>query len=143
MLLIVSLSVMLILAIYACWYMKKFHKEWWFWCDTYLIILSIMTALVLFAMCLTAVIIQCSPGDTNTAELLDSRHKIIAEINSDDPVIHNSGIDDAIVYNREVKYGKDQLNNLWSNWFTSRLWADAEFIEVDTDSYVIIPETKE
>lgn len=88
-------------------------------------------------------LVQCSPEDTNVTKLLNSRHKIIAEINSDDPVTHNHGIDEAIEYNQKVKYGKDQLNSLWSNWFTSRMWADTEFIEVDMDSYIITPDTKE
>lgn len=75
-------------------------------------------------------------------ELINSRAVIIAELKSTDTVIHNKGITDAIAYNQAVKDGKDYLANPWSDWLTDRIWADAEYIEVNVDEYEIIPESE-
>ena len=74
-------------------------------------------------------------------ELINSRAVILAELKSTDTVIHNKGISDAIAYNQRVRDGKDSLSNPWSNWLTDRIWADAEYIEVNIDEYEIIPES--
>ena len=144
MLIICLFGTIVVLLIFLAWYLKKYHEEWWDWYDFEVKTLVAIITGVWILLCLAAMIIQSCPGeDTDVIELLNSRHKIIAEINSDDPVTHNHGVDEAIKYNQKVKYGKDQLNSLWSNWFTSRMWADTEYIEVDIDSYIIIPDTKE
>lgn len=143
MLIICLFGMTVVLLIFLAWYLVRYHEEWWDWHDFEIKTLVIIVTVVWLFLCLVAILIQSSPEDTDITELLNSRHKIIAEINSDDPVTHNHGIDEAIEYNQKVKYGKDQLNSLWSNWFTSRLWADAEYIEVDIDRYIIIPDTKE
>ena len=143
MLIICLFGTIVALLVFLAWYSESYHEEWWFWHDYLVKTLIIIVTVVWLALCLVAMLMQSCPEDTGITELLNSRHKIIAEINSDDPVTHNHGIDEAIKYNQKVKYGKDQLNSLWSNWFTSRMWADTEYIEVDIDSYTIIPDTKE
>ena len=143
MLIICLFGTIVVLLVFLVWYLEKYHDEWWDWHDFEVKALVIIATVVWLTLCLIAVLIQSSPEDTDVTNLLNSRHKIIAEINSDDPFTHNHGIDEAIEYNQKVKYGKDQLNSLWSNWFTSRMWADTEYIEVDIDSYIIIPDTKE
>lgn len=143
MLIICLFGTIVVLSVFLEWYLGRYHEEWWDWHDFEVKALVGIIAGVWIFLCLVAVLIQSCPEDTDVIELLNSRYKIIAEIKSDDPVTHNHGIDEAIKYNQKVKYGKDQLNNLWSNWFTSRMWADTEYIEVDIDSYIIIPDTKE
>ena len=143
MLIICLFGMIVVLLIFLAWYLGKYHERWWYWHDIEIKILVIIVTVVWSVLCLVAMLIQSCPEDTDIVKLLNSRHKIMAEINSDDPVTHNHGIDEAIEYNQKVKYGKDQLNSLWSNWFTSRMWADTEYIEVDIDSYIIIPDTKE
>ena len=143
MLIICLFGTIVVLLIFLAWYLESYHEKWWDWHDIEIKILVIIVTVVWLVLCLVAMLIQSCPEDMNITELLNSRHKIIAEINSDDPVTHNHGIDEAIEYNQKVKYGKDQLNSLWSNWFTSRMWADTEYIVVDIDSYIIIPDTKE
>lgn len=142
MLTICLFGTIVVLLVFLEWYLGKYHEEWWDWHDFEVKTLVGIIAGVWTFLCLCVVLIQSCPEDTSITELLNSRHKIIAEIKSDDPVTHNHGIDEAIKYNQKVKYGKDQLNSLWSNWFTSRMWADTEYIEVDIDGYIIIPDTK-
>ena len=74
-------------------------------------------------------------------ELINSRAVILAELKSTDTTIHNKGITDAIEYNRTVEDGKNYLANPWTNWLTDRIWADAEYIDVNLDEYEIIPES--
>lgn len=142
MLIICLFGTIVVLSVFLEWYLGRYHEEWWDWHDFEVKALVGIIAGVWIFLCLVAVLIQSCPEDTDVIELLNSRYKIIAEIKSDDPVTHNHGIDEAIKYNQKVKYGKDQLNSLWSNWFTSRMWADTEYIEVDIDGYIIIPDTK-
>lgn len=75
-------------------------------------------------------------------ELINSRAVILAELKSTDTAIHNKGITDAIAYNQTVKNGKDSLSSPWTNWLTDRIWADAEYIEVNVDEYEILPESE-
>lgn len=89
-----------------------------------------------------SIIAGCGYHDKGHVDLLNSRHVILAELISKDPVTHNKGMDDAVVYNQTVKAGKERLNNIWTNWLTDRIWADAEYIEINESEYVILEESE-
>jgi len=134
-----------VLSFILCWltiYIYKYKKDIWENWDIVLVIPTAILTVFFIIGSLLAVICQCITTDPDVEKVLDSRHKIIAEINSTDPAMHNMGIDDAVVYNRKVKAGKASLDNKWINLFVCKQWADAEFIDVDTDSYVIIEKTE-
>lgn len=107
-------------------------------------IIGIIVCSIVLAFSGTASIIAgCGYHGKEHVDLLNSRHVILAELVSKDPVTHNKGIDDAVAYNQTVKAGKERLNNIWTNWLTDRIWADAEYIEVNLDEYEILPESGE
>lgn len=106
-------------------------------------IIGIVACSIALAISGTASIIAgCGYHDKGHVDLLNSRHVILAELASKDSVTHNRGMNDAVAYNQTVKAGKERLNNIWTNWLTDRIWADAEYIEVNLDEYEIIPESE-
>lgn len=108
------------------------------WLQAIIVVASILG--VLFGIC--AIVGASGWHAKENIERINSRAVILAELKSDDPVIHNKGITDAIAYNRAVKDGKNYLSNPWTNWLTDSIWADAEYIEVSLDEYEIIPESE-
>lgn len=100
----------------------------------------IMFSLVLLFTGIGAIVASCGQHSEEYVELINSRHIILAELNSKDPAIHNKGVDDATAYNLAVKSGKEQLENIWTNWLTDRIWKDAEYIEFNADDYVVTDE---
>lgn len=108
------------------------------WLQAIIVVASILG--VLFGIC--AIVGASGWHSKENIELINSRAVILAELKSDNPIIHNKGITDAIAYNQSVKDGKNYLANPWSNWLTDRIWADAEYIEVNLDEYEIIPESE-
>ena len=73
----------------------------------------------------------CGMHDSNNKKLLESRPYIITAINSGDLELHDQAVKQAIAYNDRVAKGKRHLANPWINWFTDRIWKDAEFIPLD------------
>lgn len=69
--------------------------------------------------------------EKNNEELIKYRPYIVAAIQSDDPVFREQAIQEAIAYNEKVQKGKNARNSLWTNWFSDRIWDDAEFIALD------------
>ena len=145
MLLLITSGVISIMLWYFVWYMKTYHEDWYFFNDFWICALAISSVVATFFMALVIILAQCGSGsyDADVIEAIKSRPRIIAELKSEDIPTHNLGVDEAIEYNQKVKAGKNKLESLWTNWLTSRMWADVEYIEVDVDSYVIIPQTKE
>lgn len=106
-------------------------------------IIGIVACSIALAISGTASIIAgCGYHGKAHVDLVNSRHVILAELASKDPVTHNKGMDDAVAYNQTIKAGKERLNNIWTNWLTDRIWADAEYIEVNVDEYEIILESE-
>lgn len=97
-------------------------------------------SIVLLITGIGAIAASCGAHSEKYVEVINSRHIIIAEINSKDPAIHNKGIDEATAYNLAVKTGKENLENVWTNWLTDRIWKDAEYIEFNSDDYVVTDE---
>lgn len=103
-------------------------------------ILAFFTGLTFLGFAIGAIISSSGHHSDENLQLINSRHVILAELSSTDAATHNKGISDAVNYNQSVKSGKEQLANPWVNWLTDRIWADAEYIEVNLDEYEIIPE---
>lgn len=106
-------------------------------------IIGIVACSIALAVSGTASIIAgCGYHGKEHVDLLNSRHVILAELISKDPVTHNKGMDDAVAYNQTVKAEKERLNNIWTNWLTDRIWKDAEYIEINESEYVILEESE-
>ena len=103
----------------------------------------IVFSLVLLFAGIAAIVASCGCHAEEHVAVINSRHIIIAELNSKDPAIHNKGVDEATAYNLAVKSGKEQLENVWTNWLTDRIWRDAEYIEFNIDDYAVTDEVLE
>jgi len=100
-------------------------------------------SLVLVVTGIASIVSSCGCHAEEHVAVINSRHIIIAELNSKDPAIHNKGVDEATAYNLAVKSGKEQLENVWTNWLTDRIWRDAEYIEFNIDDYAVTDEVLE
>ena len=144
MLLVLLPFVIIAIAGFIIWYLCTIRKYTYdyemaiLWLDAIIVIAAIFG--VICGGCAIVGASGCHAKEN--VELINSRAVILAELKSTDTVIHNKGISDAIAYNQAVKNGKDYLSNPWSNWLTDRIWADAEYIEVNLDEYEIIPESE-
>ena len=97
-------------------------------------------SLVLVVTGIASIVSSCGYHDEEHVVVVNSRHVIVAELSSKDQAIHNKGIDDAVAYNQTVKTGKEHLENIWTNWLTDRIWRDAEYIEINEEDYIVMPE---
>ena len=144
MLLVLLPFIIIAIAGFIIWYLCTIRKYSYdfemaiLWLDAIIVIAAI------FGVISGGCAIVCASGchDDAHVELLNSRAVILAELKSTDTVIHNKGISDAIAYNQTVKNGKDSLSSPWTNWLTDRIWADAEYIEVNIDEYEILLESE-
>lgn len=143
MLLVLLPFIIIAIAGFIIWYLCTIRKHSYdyevaiLWLDAIIVIAAIFGVI-----CGGCAIVGASGWHaTENVELINSRAVILAELKSTDTVIRNKGITDAIAYNQAVKNGKDSLSNLWTNWLTDRIWADAEYIDVNLDEYEIIPES--
>lgn len=103
-------------------------------------ILAFFTGLTFLGFAISAIVSSSGHHSDENLHLINSRHVILAELSSTDAATHNKGISDAVNYNQSVKSGKEHLANPWVNWLTDRIWADAEYIEVNETEYVILEE---
>ena len=73
-------------------------------------------------------------------ELIEKRPYIVAAVNDEHAAIHEQAVEAAIEYNLKVKRGKAMAESPWTNWFTDKIWKDAELIELDFSSVKTIGE---
>lgn len=143
MLLVLLPFIVIAIAGFIIWYLCTIRKHTYdfevtiLWLDAIIVIAAIFGVI-----CGGCAIVGASGWHAEeNVKLINSRAVILAELRSTDTIIHNKGITDAIAYNQAVKNGKDYLASPWVNWLTDRIWADAEYIEVNLNEYEIIPES--
>lgn len=144
MLLVLLPGVAVILLIFLMWFLCHNYHDVYdgdVGCLIFFVIGGIGVVFLIFSI----IAIMSSSGyhDNDHVALVNSRHVIQAKINSKDQAVHNEGIDEAVAYNQAIKTGKDRLINPWTSWITDRIWADAEFIEINADDYVYMNEESE
>lgn len=82
----------------------------------------------------------CGLHNEDNVELLEKRPYIVAAVNDEHQAIHDQAVQAAIDYNYKVSRGKAMANSLYTNWFTDKIWLDAELIELDFSSVKVIGE---
>ena len=130
MLLILTFGMSAVILSILCCYLINKHEEW-YW--NHAIWVAALTATIIgifLAITLVMCIIQAVPN-AKLEELLASRERIVAELNSTDPIIQEYGIKEATEYNKQVTAKQEILNNRWLNIFVNQDWANAELIEVN------------
>ena len=89
-----------ILSILCCYLINE--QEEWYW--NHAILVAVPTAIIIgifLGITLSMGIRQLVP-DAQLKELLNSRERIIAELNSTDPIIQEYGLKEATAYNKQV-----------------------------------------